>query len=105
MGGIPEVFPEIRRLFLFAAHHDVHVDFIWKPRNAPEMLVADELSRMEDSSEIFLTRKTFLHIVFRRRGDASWGFPTLDVFAGAAMGQHIRLTSFTPSSVVLALQG
>ena len=28
MGGTPTVFPEIKQLFLFAAHHDVHVDFV-----------------------------------------------------------------------------
>ncbi len=103
MGGTPDVFPEIKRLCLFAAHHDVHVDFIWKPRESPEMLIADGLSREEDSSEIFVTRKTFHRIVFHRQGVVHGGMPTLDVFAGAAIGQHKAARFYTkycsPASV------
>ena len=94
MGGTPDVFPEITRLYLFAAHHDVHVDFIWKPRESPEMLIADELSREENSSEIFVTRKTIV-LVFHRQGVVHWGMPTLDVFAGAAIGQHKAARFYT----------
>jgi len=48
------VFPEIKCLYLFAAHHDVQMNFIWKPRESPEMLIADQLSREEGNSEIFI---------------------------------------------------
>ena len=73
MGGTLDVFPEITRLYLFAAHHDVHVDFIWKPKESPEMLIADKLSREDDSSEIFVTRKTFHSIGFPQAGSSALG--------------------------------
>ncbi len=63
MEGTPDDFPEIKQLYWFAAHHDVHVDFVWKPRESPEMLIANELSREEDSSEIFITCKTLIIII------------------------------------------
>ncbi|KAL0019442.1 hypothetical protein WJX79_010722 [Trebouxia sp. C0005] len=69
--SIPEVFAEIRQLFSVAAQHDVHLDFIWEPRETASMVYADELSRMEDSSELFITRRTFTSIICRQVGEAS----------------------------------
>lgn len=53
------------------------------------MLHADMLSRVEDSSEIFISRKAFRHVCLQRAPGGIWGWPTLDVFAGGAQGQHV----------------
>ena len=86
--SIPEVFSEIKQLYTFAAEHDVHVDFDWEPRETETMKYADMLSRIEDSSELFLTRSAFRRIVLRSFDGGTWGMPTLDCFAGGARGQH-----------------
>ncbi|DBA68129.1 TPA: hypothetical protein ACH3X2_013937 [Trebouxia sp. C0005] len=52
------------------------------------MVYADELSRMEDTSELFITRRTFTSIICRQVGGSVWGKPPLDCFAGGAVGQH-----------------
>lgn len=52
------------------------------------MLHADMLSRCEDASEVFLSHAAFKRVCWLPRGVARWGFPTLDVFAGAAAQQH-----------------
>ena len=57
--GSVDVFPEVKQMFRFAAVHDVELDFIWLPREADAMLHADMLSKMEDSSEIFLSHRAF----------------------------------------------
>ena len=50
---------------------------------------ADELSRPEDASEIFLAGFVFDHICrLPLAGGLSWGTPTLDCFAGNEAGQH-----------------
>ncbi|KAA6421308.1 MAG: hypothetical protein FRX49_08794 [Trebouxia sp. A1-2] len=50
--------------------------------------VFHELSRMEDTSELFITRRTFTSIICRQVGGSVWGKPPLDCFAGGAVGQH-----------------
>lgn len=47
------------------------------------------LSRVEDSSEIFLSASAFKQICMLKTDGVRWGFPTLDVFAGGANGQHL----------------
>ncbi|KAA6417956.1 MAG: hypothetical protein FRX49_12114 [Trebouxia sp. A1-2] len=69
--SIPEVFAEIRQLFSVAAQHDVHLDFIWEPRETASMV-----------------------------GGSVWGKPTLDCFAGGAVGQHKADKYYTPFHMV-----
>ena len=88
MRGTLDVFPEVRELYLFAAEHDVHVDFAWMPRTAEWLQHADELSRLPDSSELFIRPAQLRLVCNLVYSGVSWGWPTLDVFAGAANGQH-----------------
>ncbi len=53
------VFPEVKKLYTFAASFDVHVDFVWYSRTHKSLQYADELSRIPDSSELFLRYKQF----------------------------------------------
>lgn len=54
-----------------------------------DLVYADELSRMIDSSEIFLAQFVFDNICnLQLRAGQSWGVPTLDCFTGHAKGQH-----------------
>ena len=39
MRGTLDVFPKVREWYLFAAEHDVHVDFAWMPRTALSCLL------------------------------------------------------------------
>ncbi len=89
MKGTVNVFPEVKRLFLFAAVHDIDLEFIWESRESDALLHADTLSRVEDSSEIFLSKSAFRHICMLSSKGVRWGFPTLDVFAGGAKDQHL----------------
>ena len=88
MKGSVEVFPEVKQLYTFAASHDVHDDFTWQPRTHAWLQYADELSRIPDSSEMFLRRNQFVLVCKLRYKGRLWGWPTLDVFAGAVKGQH-----------------
>ena len=88
MKGSINVFLEVKQLFLFAASHDLQLDFIWESRESDALLHADMLSRVEDSSEIFLSRAAFKQVCMQLSHGHRWGFPTLDVFAGGAKGQH-----------------
>ncbi len=88
MKGSPNVFPEVKKLYTFFASCDVHVDFVWYPRTHEWLQYADELSRIPDSSELFLRHKQFTLVCNRMHGGLAWGWPILDVFAGAAHGQH-----------------
>lgn len=87
MKGTCNVFPEVKRLYLFAAMHDVHVDFVWVRRTHEWLQYADALSRVPDSSEISLRHRQSELICKLRHQGFAWGWPTLDVFAGAK-GQH-----------------
>lgn len=95
MKGSVDVFPEVKQLFRFAAVHDVELDFIWLPREADAMLYADMVFRVEDSSEIFLSHQAFKHVCLQRTQGGIWGWPTLDVFAGGAPGQHVVSRYYT----------
>lgn len=59
------------------------------------MLHADMLSRLEDSSEIFLLRAVFKRVCLREINGVIWGWPTLDVFAGDAKNQHVMSRYYT----------
>ena len=89
MKGTVDVFPEVRQLYRFVAAYDVHLDYIWESRESDLMLHADMLSRLEDSSEIFLLRVVFKRVCLREINGVIWGWPTLDVFAGDAKNQHV----------------
>lgn len=88
MKGTCNVFPEVKQLYVFAAMHDVHVDFVWVPRTHEWLQYADALSRLLDSSETFLRHNQFVFVCKLKHQGVAWGWPTLDVFAGAAKGQH-----------------
>ena len=103
MKGTVDVFPEVKKLYLAAAANDVHLEFVWQSRES-DLLRADMLSRVEDSSEIFVSRHAFKHICLQKHNGVQWGFPTLDVFAGGATGQHVvsRYDSLFFTSTALA---
>ena len=88
MKGTVNVVPQVKQLFLFAAAHDTGLEFIWQPRESDALLHADMLSRVQDSSEIFLSKAAFKHVCMQSSRGVRWGFPTLDVFAGGAHSQH-----------------
>ena len=89
MKGSIEVFPEVKQLYLTAASAQLSLDFIWRPRTDAQLVHADELSRLEDSSEIFLASFVFDQICrLPLAGEQVWGLPTLDCFAGNERGQH-----------------
>ena len=89
MKGSIEVFPEVKRIYLTAAAAQLALDFMWKPRTHEQLMHADELSRQEDTSEIFLASFVFDQICrLPLAQGVSWGTPTLDCFAGNETGQH-----------------
>lgn len=88
MKGSQQVFPEVKLLYMLAASHDVHVEFVWKPRTHEWLLQADVLSRLPDSSEFYMRHSQFVIVCRLQHAGGRWGWPTLDVFAGAAKGQH-----------------
>ena len=67
----------------------MHVNFTWLPRTSEWLQHADELSRLPDSSELFI-RPHQLKLIC-----TAWGWPTLDAFAGAANGQHTASRFYT----------
>lgn len=89
MKGSLQVFPEVKCLYESAAQADLMVDFIWKPRTDADLVFADELSRVIDSSEIFLAPFAFEALCrLQSQFGQAWGVPTLDCFAGHSQGQH-----------------
>ena len=90
-----DVFPEVLALYQFAAAHGVHLDFIWESRESVSLQHADMLSRLEDSSEVFLSHATFKRVCMHVSEGSRWGFPTLDVFAGHASQQHVVSRYYT----------
>ncbi len=74
----------MKKLYTFAASFDVHVDFVWYSTTHKWLQYADELSRIPDSSELFLRHKLFTIVCNRKHSGLAWGWPTLDVFAVAA---------------------
>ena len=73
---------------MFAARHDVHVDFVWQPRTHKWLQYADVLSKIPDSSEFYMRHRQFVMVCLLHYHGDIWGWPTLDVFAGSAKGQH-----------------
>jgi hypothetical protein len=69
---------------------DVHLEFIWQPKESPEIVIADGLSRVIDVSNSALCYKIFKSIcLFKRPAEGRiWGFPTGDAFAGTPDGFH-----------------
>ena len=49
-----------QQLVLFVALHDIDLDFIWESRESDALLHADMLSRVEDSSEIFMSKSVYI---------------------------------------------
>lgn len=44
MSGVPAVFQEVKAVYHWAAQFDVDLNFVWKRRSEPEMVLADSLS-------------------------------------------------------------
>ena len=103
--GSVNVFPEVKQLqlFLFAASHDLHFDFIWESKESDALLHADILSCVEDSSEIFLSRAAFKQVCMQLSHGHRWGFPTLDVFLGE-LRVSTKCLGTTPGSTPLQVQ-
>ena len=80
MKGTPDVFPEVRELYLFAAEHDVHVEIAWMPRTAEWLQHADELSRLPDSFELFIRPAQLRMVCNLVFNGGSWGWPLLFFF-------------------------
>ena len=51
--GAGDIFAEVKALYLYVAQFNVHVNFTRLPRTS-ELQHADELSRLPDSSELFI---------------------------------------------------
>lgn len=82
MMGKGDILDAVRQVYEVAAAHDVALEFIWKPRESPEIQLADSLSRYVDTADFALNQATFQRLGKR------WGFPTADVFAGGAHKFH-----------------
>ena len=79
----------MKQLYQSAARADLLLDFVWKPCTDADLVYADELSRLIDSSDIFLSQFVFDNICnLQLRAGQSWGVPRLDCFAGHAKGQY-----------------
>ena len=89
MMGKGETLAMVKDLYMLAAEYDVDLDFVWKPRTFAEIMKVDALSRIVDTSDFALTNKEFLRVC------KLWGFPTGDVFAGAAHGFYKASRYFT----------
>ena len=89
MMGKGEILNIVRRVHELAAAHDVALEFIWQPRTTEAIQIADSLSRIVDTSDFALNNTVFEQLGRR------WGFPTADVFAGAAQKFHKHKIYFT----------
>ncbi len=89
MMGKGKILDIVRQVHELATAHDVVLEFFWKPRTAEEIQIADSLSRVVDTSDFALNNTVFEQLGRR------WGFPTADVFAGAAQKFHKHNTHFT----------
>ena len=89
MQGKGAILDAVRELHQIAAQHDVHLEFIWQPRTSAEINYADSLSRTIDTSHYALSHAEF-HKLCKQ-----WGFPTGDVYAGAAKDFHKAAKYFT----------
>ena len=89
MQGKGAILDAVRELHQIAAQHDVHLEFIWQPRTSAEINYADSLSRTIDTSDYALSHAEF-HKLCKQ-----WGFPTGDVYAGAAKDFHKAAKYFT----------
>ena len=66
MRGASDIFVEVKALYMYATRHDVQVYFTWLPRTNEWLQHADELSRLPDSSELFLGRSSLSYSCFRQ---------------------------------------
>ena len=89
MQGKGAILDAVRELYQTATQHDVHLEFIWQPRASAEISYADTLSRIIDTSDFALSHKEFYKLC------KQWGFPTGDVYAGAAKDFHKAAKYFT----------
>ena len=98
MTGSPDIFAVVKAIYLFALQRGVELDFVWAPRNTPEIVIADQLSRIQDWSAVFLSDTTVQRVCKFFKVT-----PTLDVFAGAAPGEHKADTFYTLISALAPL--
>lgn len=99
MRGQSDIFDEVKSVHLQALEQKVFLDFEWRPRETDWLVYADKLSKIVDSSELFISDVVFDRIRL------SFGLSTfgLDPFAGIHPGQH-RASEFctlhaTPGSI------
>ena len=89
MRGLGDTLKVVRELYAIAAAHDVDLEFIWRPRTAAEIQLADQLSRTVDTSDFALNNNIFVRLC------KQWGFPTADVFAGQSRRFHKHTRFYT----------
>ena len=89
MQGKDAILDAVRELYQTATQYDVHLEFIWQPRTTAEIEHADSLSRTQDTSDFALCHQDFYRLC------KQWGFPTGDVYAGAAKAFHKASRYFT----------
>lgn len=56
MRGGRQVFPVVARVHLLARRHGLVLSFAWKPRQTPEVVVADAYSKLQDPTDWRLSR-------------------------------------------------
>ena len=76
MAGNAAVFPAVRQLHLLAWQLQAMLSFIWQPRDSPELVLADGLSRLPDPTDFAFSQSIAQQQIF-----GPWGvMPTLDCF-------------------------
>ena len=94
MTGAPGMYEPIRQIYESAAAIDAEISVTWASRDTTEMQLADEFSRDEDASQMFVSHGTMVSACAALfDGAARW--PTIDVFAGAGLGEHVVPQFFT----------
>ena len=79
MKGSADVFRSNGCIHLQLVMMCMWIDFTWQPRTHEWLRYAGELSRIQDSSEIFLRHNQFVFVCKLKHQGRVWGWPTLDV--------------------------
>ena len=90
----PGMYEPIRQIYESAAAIDAEVSITWASRDTTGMQLADEFSRDEDASQMFVLHGTMV-VACAALFDGAAQWPTVDVFAGAGPGEHVVLQFFT----------
>ncbi|KAL4437098.1 hypothetical protein ABPG75_004237 [Micractinium tetrahymenae] len=97
-------WPDVQEAFR-TWEHDVQPDWMWLPRENPEVQLADALSKEGDPHDWQLSQAAFQQLCSQllpagercALGTAAWGQPTVDLFASAASHQADVFVSRYPS--------